>query len=86
MTVVPPRLPSLCLLQLCEKEEEEEEELTERSEQDSGINEEPLLTAEQVPLTPMGISMQMEDEGEDGGCRIWDLSRGGGWKMNYPGS
>ncbi|XP_052642194.1 fasciculation and elongation protein zeta-1 [Harpia harpyja] len=32
--------------QLCEKEEEEE--LTERSEQDSGINEEPLLTAEQV--------------------------------------
>ncbi|NWH26495.1 FEZ1 protein, partial [Grus americana] len=31
--------------QLCEKEEEE---LTERSEQDSGINEEPLLTAEQV--------------------------------------
>ncbi|XP_054251653.1 fasciculation and elongation protein zeta-1 [Indicator indicator] len=32
-------------LQLCEKEEEE---LTERSEQDSGINEEPLLTAEQV--------------------------------------
>ncbi|NWR92350.1 FEZ1 protein, partial [Furnarius figulus] len=28
--------------------EEEEEELTERSEQDSGINEEPLLTAEQV--------------------------------------
>ncbi|XP_069644414.1 fasciculation and elongation protein zeta-1 [Haliaeetus albicilla] len=33
-------------LQLCEKEEEEE--LTERSEQDSGINEEPLLTAEQV--------------------------------------
>uniref|UniRef100_A0A8B9MDJ7 Fasciculation and elongation protein zeta 1 n=1 Tax=Accipiter nisus TaxID=211598 RepID=A0A8B9MDJ7_9AVES len=38
--------PSLCLLQLCEKEEEEE--LTERSEQDSGINEEPLLTAEQV--------------------------------------
>uniref|UniRef100_A0A8C0FJ16 Fasciculation and elongation protein zeta 1 n=1 Tax=Bubo bubo TaxID=30461 RepID=A0A8C0FJ16_BUBBB len=37
--------PSLCLLQLCEKEEEE---LTERSEQDSGINEEPLLTAEQV--------------------------------------
>ncbi|NWS77114.1 FEZ1 protein, partial [Crotophaga sulcirostris] len=36
-------------LQLCEKEEqEEEEELTERSEQDSGINEEPLLTAEQV--------------------------------------
>uniref|UniRef100_A0A8C3J6M5 Fasciculation and elongation protein zeta-1 n=1 Tax=Calidris pygmaea TaxID=425635 RepID=A0A8C3J6M5_9CHAR len=45
--VVPPRLPSLCLLQLCEKEEEEEE-LTEKSEQDSGINEEPLLTAEQV--------------------------------------
>uniref|UniRef100_A0A8D0FB92 Fasciculation and elongation protein zeta 1 n=1 Tax=Strix occidentalis caurina TaxID=311401 RepID=A0A8D0FB92_STROC len=42
---VPPRPPSLCLLQLCEKEEEE---LTERSEQDSGINEEPLLTAEQV--------------------------------------
>ncbi|NXT78448.1 FEZ1 protein, partial [Zapornia atra] len=37
--------PHLCLLQLCEKEEEE---LTERSEQDSGINEEPLLTAEQV--------------------------------------
>ncbi|KFP04477.1 Fasciculation and elongation protein zeta-1, partial [Calypte anna] len=35
-------------LQLCKKEEEEEEELTERSEQDSGINEEPLLTAEQV--------------------------------------
>ncbi|NXX98819.1 FEZ1 protein, partial [Centropus bengalensis] len=39
-------------LQLCEREEEEEEEqeeeLTERSEQDSGINEEPLLTAEQV--------------------------------------
>ncbi|NXC49717.1 FEZ1 protein, partial [Penelope pileata] len=33
--------------QLCEKEEEEEE-LTERSEHDSGINEEPLLTAEQV--------------------------------------
>ncbi|XP_023797134.1 fasciculation and elongation protein zeta-1 [Cyanistes caeruleus] len=31
-----------------EEEEEEEEELTERSEQDSGINEEPLLTAEQV--------------------------------------
>ncbi|XP_068028132.1 fasciculation and elongation protein zeta-1 isoform X1 [Anomalospiza imberbis] len=49
--VVPPRLPSLCLLQLGgkeEEEEEEEEELTERSEQDSGINEEPLLTAEQV--------------------------------------
>ncbi|XP_062464711.1 fasciculation and elongation protein zeta-1 isoform X5 [Pezoporus occidentalis] len=43
----PPGPPSLCLLQLCEKEEEEEE-LTERSEQDSGINEEPLLTAEQV--------------------------------------
>uniref|UniRef100_A0A8B9QJ38 Fasciculation and elongation protein zeta 1 n=1 Tax=Apteryx owenii TaxID=8824 RepID=A0A8B9QJ38_APTOW len=38
--------------QLCGKEEEEEddeeEELTERSEHDSGINEEPLLTAEQV--------------------------------------
>ncbi|NXG04040.1 FEZ1 protein, partial [Sakesphorus luctuosus] len=34
--------------QLLGKEEEEEEELTERSEQDSGINEEPLLTAEQV--------------------------------------
>ncbi|PKU37751.1 fasciculation and elongation protein zeta-1 [Limosa lapponica baueri] len=34
--------------QLGEKEEEEEEELTEKSEQDSGINEEPLLTAEQV--------------------------------------
>ncbi|XP_075630606.1 fasciculation and elongation protein zeta-1 isoform X3 [Balearica regulorum gibbericeps] len=33
--------------QLCEKEEEE---LTERSEQDSGINEEPLLTAEQVRM------------------------------------
>ncbi|NXI62932.1 FEZ1 protein, partial [Anseranas semipalmata] len=33
--------------QLCEKEEEEEE-LAERSEHDSGINEEPLLTAEQV--------------------------------------
>nr|XP_047919548.1 fasciculation and elongation protein zeta-1 isoform X3 [Anser cygnoides] len=32
--------------QLCEKEEEEE--LAERSEHDSGINEEPLLTAEQV--------------------------------------
>ncbi|NXX73986.1 FEZ1 protein, partial [Urocolius indicus] len=32
--------------QLCDKDEEEE--LTERSEQDSGINEEPLLTAEQV--------------------------------------
>lgn len=47
MPVVPPGPPSLCLLQLCEKEEEE---LTERSEQDSGINEEPLLTAEQVPL------------------------------------
>uniref|UniRef100_A0A8C0UBH7 Fasciculation and elongation protein zeta 1 n=1 Tax=Cyanistes caeruleus TaxID=156563 RepID=A0A8C0UBH7_CYACU len=48
--VVPPGLPSLCLLQLGgkEEEEEEEEELTERSEQDSGINEEPLLTAEQV--------------------------------------
>lgn len=45
-----PRLPSLCLLQLGkEEEEDEEEELTERSEQDSGINEEPLLTAEQVP-------------------------------------
>ncbi|NXA56344.1 FEZ1 protein, partial [Nothocercus julius] len=29
-------------------EDDEEEELTERSEQDSGINEEPLLTAEQV--------------------------------------
>ncbi|KFP68187.1 Fasciculation and elongation protein zeta-1, partial [Cariama cristata] len=42
-----PDPPSLSLLQLCEKEEEEEE-LTERSEQDSGINEEPLLTAEQV--------------------------------------
>ncbi|KAI6073130.1 Fasciculation and elongation protein zeta-1 [Aix galericulata] len=32
--------------QLCEKDEEEE--LAERSEHDSGINEEPLLTAEQV--------------------------------------
>ncbi|NWV84446.1 FEZ1 protein, partial [Dasyornis broadbenti] len=31
-----------------QEEEEEEEEITERSEQDSGINEEPLLTAEQV--------------------------------------
>ncbi|NWR81758.1 FEZ1 protein, partial [Centropus unirufus] len=31
-----------------QEEEEEEEELTERSEQDSGIIEEPLLTAEQV--------------------------------------
>ncbi|NWX27174.1 FEZ1 protein, partial [Notiomystis cincta] len=31
-----------------QEDEEEEEELTERSEQDSGINEEPLLTAEQV--------------------------------------
>ncbi|NXS35007.1 FEZ1 protein, partial [Pomatostomus ruficeps] len=31
-----------------QEEEEDEEELTERSEQDSGINEEPLLTAEQV--------------------------------------
>lgn len=42
----------VCLLQLGgkEEEEEEEEELTERSEQDSGINEEPLLTAEQVPM------------------------------------
>ncbi|KFV84936.1 Fasciculation and elongation protein zeta-1, partial [Struthio camelus australis] len=41
-------------LQLCgkkeeeEEEDDEEEELTERSEHDSGINEEPLLTAEQV--------------------------------------
>ncbi|NXK53547.1 FEZ1 protein, partial [Chauna torquata] len=33
--------------QLCEQEEEDEE-LAERSEHDSGINEEPLLTAEQV--------------------------------------
>ncbi|XP_010220111.1 PREDICTED: fasciculation and elongation protein zeta-1-like, partial [Tinamus guttatus] len=44
--------PSDSDTQLCGKEEEdeddEEEELTERSEQDSGINEEPLLTAEQV--------------------------------------
>uniref|UniRef100_A0A8C4KLM5 Fasciculation and elongation protein zeta 1 n=2 Tax=Dromaius novaehollandiae TaxID=8790 RepID=A0A8C4KLM5_DRONO len=31
-----------------EEEDDEEEELTERSEHDSGINEEPLLTAEQV--------------------------------------
>ncbi|XP_066837401.1 fasciculation and elongation protein zeta-1 isoform X2 [Anser cygnoides] len=46
VSVVPPGPPSLCLLQLCEKEEEEE--LAERSEHDSGINEEPLLTAEQV--------------------------------------
>ncbi|XP_064896714.1 fasciculation and elongation protein zeta-1 isoform X2 [Columba livia] len=46
VSMVPPRPPSPCLLQLCKKEEEEE--LTERSEQDSGINEEPLLTAEQV--------------------------------------
>lgn len=51
VSMVPPRPPSPCLLQLCKKEEEEE--LTERSEQDSGINEEPLLTAEQVPLVLM---------------------------------
>ncbi|NWI14824.1 FEZ1 protein, partial [Crypturellus soui] len=31
-----------------QEEDDDEEELTERSEQDSGINEEPLLTAEQV--------------------------------------
>ncbi|NWX93477.1 FEZ1 protein, partial [Nothoprocta pentlandii] len=31
-----------------QEDEDDEEELTERSEQDSGINEEPLLTAEQV--------------------------------------
>lgn len=49
--MVPLGPPSLCLLQLCEKEEEEE--LAERSEHDSGINEEPLLTAEQVPSAPV---------------------------------
>lgn len=31
--------------------EKEEEEFNEKSEQDSGINEEPLLTAEQVPVS-----------------------------------
>uniref|UniRef100_A0A8C9UDV4 Fasciculation and elongation protein zeta 1 n=1 Tax=Serinus canaria TaxID=9135 RepID=A0A8C9UDV4_SERCA len=74
-------LPSLCLLQLGgkEEEEEEEEELTERSEQDSGINEEPLLTAEQVieeleelmqsspdpEADPEGEEDEDEDEEED---------------------
>ncbi|NXH09139.1 FEZ1 protein, partial [Loxia leucoptera] len=62
-----------------EEEEEEEEELTERSEQDSGINEEPLLTAEQVieeleelmqsspdpEADPEGEEEEDEDEEED---------------------
>ncbi|XP_014112807.1 PREDICTED: fasciculation and elongation protein zeta-1 [Pseudopodoces humilis] len=62
-----------------EEEEEEEEELTERSEQDSGINEEPLLTAEQVieeleelmqsspdpEADPEGEEEEEEEEDED---------------------
>lgn len=48
---------SLHLPQLCEKEDEEEE-LAERSEHDSGINEEPLLTAEQVP-TPKHLDVSI---------------------------
>ncbi|NXD11049.1 FEZ1 protein, partial [Nothocercus nigrocapillus] len=55
-TFVPPGSPRRWLLPDTEApsdsdtqdEDDEEEELTERSEQDSGINEEPLLTAEQV--------------------------------------
>ncbi|NXH13321.1 FEZ1 protein, partial [Bucco capensis] len=53
--------------QLCEKEEEE---LTERSEQDSGINEEPLLTADQVieeleELMQSSPDPEADPEGED---------------------
>ncbi|NXA78840.1 FEZ1 protein, partial [Thryothorus ludovicianus] len=53
-----------------EEEEEEEEELTERSEQDSGINEEPLLTAEQVieeleELMQSSPDPEADPEGED---------------------
>ncbi|NXV10277.1 FEZ1 protein, partial [Cettia cetti] len=62
-----------------QEEEEEEEELTERSEQDSGINEEPLLTAEQVieeleelmqsspdpEADPEGEEEEEEEEDED---------------------
>ncbi|XP_010166872.2 fasciculation and elongation protein zeta-1-like [Antrostomus carolinensis] len=50
--------------QLCEKEEEE---LTERSEQDSGINEEPLLTAEQGHPTPWPRRVWDVDLDVDGG-------------------
>ncbi|KFU85532.1 Fasciculation and elongation protein zeta-1, partial [Chaetura pelagica] len=53
--------------QLCEKEEEE---LTERSEQDSGINEEPLLTAEEVieeleELMQSSPDPEADPEGDD---------------------
>ncbi|NXW83503.1 FEZ1 protein, partial [Alopecoenas beccarii] len=56
--------------QICEKEEEEEEELNERSEQDSGINEEPLLTAEQVieeleELMQSSPDPEADPEGDD---------------------
>ncbi|KAM9369972.1 fasciculation and elongation protein zeta-1 [Phaethornis superciliosus] len=57
--------PNSTDLQLCKKEEEEEEELTERSEQDSGINEEPLLTAEQV-IEELEELMQSSPDTETG--------------------
>ncbi|NXK89745.1 FEZ1 protein, partial [Formicarius rufipectus] len=52
------------------QEEEEEQEFTERSEQDSGINEEPLLTAEQVieeleELMQSSPDPEVDPEGEE---------------------
>lgn len=49
------------LLQIHEKEEEE---FNEKSEHDSGINEEPLLTADQVWLSPsvLGIFCYFDRE------------------------
>ncbi|NWR25241.1 FEZ1 protein, partial [Emberiza fucata] len=52
-----------------QEEEEEEEELTERSEQDSGINEEPLLTAEQARLDRAGSSLGQWEVSLEGGTR-----------------
>ncbi|XP_062364529.1 fasciculation and elongation protein zeta-1 [Cinclus cinclus] len=75
-----------------EEEEEEEEELTERSEQDSGINEEPLLTAEQVieeleelmqsspdpEADPEGEEEEEEDEEEEEETKADAEGKGGG--------
>uniref|UniRef100_A0A8C3Q2R3 Fasciculation and elongation protein zeta 1 n=1 Tax=Chrysolophus pictus TaxID=9089 RepID=A0A8C3Q2R3_CHRPC len=80
--------------QLCEKEDEEEE-LAERSEHDSGINEEPLLTAEQVieeleelmqsspdpEVDPEGDEEEEEEEDEEEDAEANAEGDGGGRGM-----
>uniref|UniRef100_A0A8C3UXJ2 Fasciculation and elongation protein zeta 1 n=13 Tax=Neoaves TaxID=3078114 RepID=A0A8C3UXJ2_CATUS len=71
----------VCLLQLGgkeEEEEEEEEELTERSEQDSGINEEPLLTAEQVIEELEELMQSSPDPEEEEESKADAEGKGGG--------